>query len=374
MSILAAKKPEFAQTVEVCAQTVREGGPFVIAGGGTSRFGLAQGEALRAPKDAWDYDPSALTVTVAAGVSVATIESVLAEERQRLSFEVPDMRGLLGRSGEPTVGGMVAGNLSGPRRVGVGACRDFCLGVGFVDGRGQVVKNGGRVMKNVTGLDLVKLMAGAQGTLGLLTEVSLKVAPIPERMATLVLKGLSETQAVTAMSAALGSPFDVMGAAHIRATGETLLRLEGFESSVRYRMGELRGVLRAFGKGEEIWDDADGEALWRAVRDVERFHDAQGDVWRVAVKPSEAPALVEAVGPLDAIYDWGGNRLWFLTEAGTDVRAKMGAGHATLIRTSDETKRALGVFQPEAAAVARLSAGLRAKFDPEGKFNAGMMG
>ncbi len=378
MSILGAKHPEFAAWEADVSARVRDGGPFVVQGGDTRRIGLAEGETLTASDATWDYDPGALTLTVAAGVPVEEIDKMLAAERQRIAFEVPDFRGLLGRCGRSTIGGVVASNASGPRRVGVGACRDFCLGVGFVDGRGRVIKSGGRVMKNVTGLDLVKLMAGSHGTLGLLTEVSLKVQPIPEATATLVIEDLSEPDAVSAMSAALGTPFDVTGAAHLRGEyggpARTLIRLEGFESAVAYRMGALQSALATFGSSTIEWDAEANRATWGAIRDVTRFQASSNDVWRVAVKPSDAPALVAAVQPEDVIYDWGGGRLWLLTQAGTDVRAKMGAGHATLIRGSDETKRRLGVFHPENTVVAKLSEGLRRKFDPDQKFNRGMMG
>lgn len=383
MSILDRQKDGFRDARGEIAERIRAGGAFLCQGQGSSRIGLAQGEVLSAPEAGCDYDPSALTLTVAAGMSVERITEMLAGERQRLAFEPPDLRGLLGRTGEPSIGGVVAGNLSGPRRVGAGACRDFCLGVGFVDGRGQVVKNGGRVMKNVTGLDLVKLMAGSHGTLGLITEVSLKVAPLPEVTATLMIEGLRAAEAIEALSEALCAPFDVTGAAHLRrdsfgASTRTLIRLEGFESSVRSRMEKLQKRLKGFGDSEILWDEAENATLWREIRDVARFQGATDDVWRVAVKPSAAAALVQAVEPLDVIYDWGGNRVWLMTEAGTDLRAKIAAigstAHATLIRAEDETKRRLGVFPPQAPALERLSAGLRRKFDPDGKFNQGMMG
>lgn len=379
MSILAKEKVEFRDARDHLAGVIREGGAFVPFGNGTSRIGLAQGQDIQAPDEAWDYDPSALTLTVAAGVSVETVERILAEENQRLAFEPPQMSGLLQRAGTPTIGGMVAGNLSGPRRVAVGACRDFCLGVEFIDGRGQVIKNGGRVMKNVTGLDLVKLMAGSHGTLGLITEVSLKVQPIPEVTATLELYGLSDGDAIRAMSAALGGPFDVTGAAHLREEADgtpakTLIRLEGFESSVKARAAKVQALLSEFGESYVNWNEAETQDVWADIRDVKRFWKGLDDVWRVSVKPSEAVAAVEAVRPKDVIYDWGGNRLWLLTEQGTDVRAHLPSGHANLIRAEDETKRRLGVFPPQSPAIERISAGLRQKFDPEGKFNPGMMG
>ncbi|MCA0044510.1 FAD-binding protein [Celeribacter litoreus] len=379
MSILAKKKTEFRDARDALAETIRSGGPFALSGNGTSRIGLCFGAELKAPTEGWDYDPSALTLTVAAGVPVAVIEQFLRDENQRLAFEPPRMQGLLDRDGASTIGGVVAGNLSGPRRVAVGACRDFCLGVEFVDGRGEVVKNGGRVMKNVTGLDLVKLMAGSNGTLGLITEVSLKTQPIPECVATLVIEGLTEVAAISAMSAALGTPFDVSGVAHLRGADDgegakTFIRLEGFENSVKARIAKLQSVLKSFGESDVEWHAEKNSAIWQGIRDVERFCHSADDVWRVSVKPSEAVALVEAVAPEDVIYDWGGNRLWLITKAGTDVRAKVTSGHATLVRASAETKQRLGVFAPQSQGVAKLSEGLRRKFDPDAKFNRGMMG
>jgi glycolate oxidase FAD binding subunit len=296
---------------------------------------------------------------------VAEVERVLAAEGQRLPFEPPDMRGLLGRAGDSTIGGVVAANASGPRRVQAGACRDSLIGVRFVDGTGTVIRNGGRVMKNVTGIDLVKLMAGSHGTLGVITEVAFKLLPAPEVQATLCVAGLGDAQAVAAMAAALGSPFDVTGAAHVPGRG-TFLRLEGFETSVRYRAGELARVLARFGSVAEVGGD-----VWTQVRDVAPFHGVEGDVWRLSVTPSEAPALVAKAGAEAAVYDWGGGLVWLRMAVGVDLRARLGAfqGHATRVRGEG----AVPAFQPEPATVAALSAGLRAKFDPRGVFNPGLM-
>lgn len=382
MSILAVSNTTFAQQQDHLAAQIRAGNTVVPRGHGSSQIGLAAGQELNAPDALWDFDPSALTLTVSAGTPRDTIETLLRDQGQCLAFEPPHMQGLLGQSevgsNAGTIGGMVATNASGPRRVAVGACRDFCLGVAYVDGLGRLIKNGGRVMKNVTGLDLVKLMAGSHGTLGLITEVSLKTQPIPEMTATLTIENLNEVDAVTAMSAALGTPFSVTGAAHVRADrhgafARTLIRIEGFESSVSYRIEALQNALERFGHSTVEWDQTANADIWRAIRDVDRFHAMTGDVWRVSVKPSDAPKLVEAVQPIDVIYDWGGGRLWLLTQPNTDVRAQMTAGHATLVRASDATKQALGVFHPENALVAKISAGLRDKFDPMQKFNRGMM-
>lgn len=339
-------------------------GPVVVRGGGTRGIGVCAGDVLETGglTAIVQYEPGALMLVVQAGTSVEEVERVLAGERQRLAFEVPDLRGLLGRTGVSTIGGVVAANASGPRRVQVGACRDSLLGVRFVDGTGAVVKNGGRVMKNVTGYDLVKLMAGSRGVLGVLSEVSLKVQALPEAEATLVCAGLTAGAAVAAMARALGSPFDISGAAWTPLVG-ALVRVEGLAGSVAYRAGEL---LRVLGSG---WEQVEnGAAVWRGVRDVSAFADKPGAVWRVSVKPSDAPGVLAALDMVeDVVMDWGGGLLWLRVPEGTSaarIRGAVPGGHATLVRGPSDGP----VFHPEALAVARLTAGIRAKFDPRGIF------
>lgn len=361
---------------EELALLVREAaGPLRVRGGGTRGIAGA-GEILDVSGIAGItlYEPEALTLVAKAGTPLAEVEAALAAGGQRLAFEPADWRGLLGTSGEPTIGGMVAANVSGPRRVQAGACRDALLGVRFVDGTGAVVKNGGRVMKNVTGYDLVKLMAGSWGTLGVLTEVSLKVLPAPEAAAALVIAGLDDVQAVAAMTGALASPYDVTGAAH--GPAGTLIRIEGFAGSVAYRAAELAGRLGRFGAVAVERDPEKVAALWRDLRDVVAFHGVAGDVWRLSVKTSDAPGLVERAGARQALYDWGGGLVWLLMPEGADLRAALGAfgGHATLIRAGAETRARIPTFQPEVPAVAALSRGLRQRFDPRGLFNPGLMG
>ena len=352
-------------------------GPFRIRGGGTRDIGRpVAGEALEASglSGITLYEPGALTLVAGAGTPLVELEAVLAAEGQRLAFEPADWRGLLGTAGEPTLGGMVAANVSGPRRVQAGAARDALLGVRFVDGAGRVVKNGGRVMKNVTGYDLVKLMAGSWGTLGVMTEVSLKVLPAPGAVAVLILDGLDDARGVAAMTAALGSPYDVTGAAH-GAMG-TLLRIEGFAQSVAYRAERLAALLARFGPVRVERDPGAVAALWRAVRDVAPFHGVPGDVWRLSCRPSAAAGLVARAGARRALYDWGGGRVWLLVAEGDDLRARLGRvdGHATLVRAPAEVRARIAPFPPEPAPVAALSAGLRARFDPRGILNPGLMG
>ena len=312
------------------------------------------------------YDPGALTIVAAAGTPLAEIKAALASEGQRLPFEPMDHRSLLGTSGVPTIGGVVAANISGSRRVQAGACRDSLIGVRFVDGRGDILKNGGRVMKNVTGYDLVKLMAGSHGTLGVISEVAFKVLPDVETSATVVLHGLSDEDAVAAMARALGSPFEVSGAAHDGS--RTLLRLEGFAASVAYRAKRLQGLLATFGEAEILPESVQ---IWRDLRDVAALHNQQGDIWRISVKPGDAPQMVAGLGAIKVTYDWGGGLVWALMPEGADLRAKMGnlRGHATVLRGTGFAR-----FQPEVGPLASLAAGLRAQFDPRGILNAGLMG
>jgi len=349
--------------------------PFRVRGGGTRLVGIS-GDLLETSdlSGITLYEPGALTMVAQAGTTVAQITDVLARENQRLAFEPADLRDVLGTSGESTIGGVVANNASGPRRISVGACRDFMLGVRFVDGAGAVVKNGGRVMKNVTGYDLVKLMSGAHGTLGVLSEVSLKVMPNIEMQACLRIEGLDPEQAISAMSDALGSPFEVSGAAR-DLDGAVVLRLEGFEASVRYRAAQLITRLAHFGAVDLIDAQQACETLWRDIRDVRGLADVTGDLWKISVKPSDAPNLLARLNTEHALLDWGGGLIWVMVPSGTNLRAKMDVpGHATLLRASAETFANLGRFHPEPMPLAKLSAGLRARFDPKGLLNPNLMG
>ena len=300
--------------------------------------------------------------------------------------------------------------LSGPRRVSaVGACRDSVLGVRFVDGSGQVVKNGGRVMKNVTGYDLSKLMSGAYGTLGVLSEVALKVLPRPEGEATLSVPGLSAAQAVAAMAAALKSPFEVSGAAWDPLVG-VQLRVEGLSASVTYRASRLQSLLAPFGAARVTDDNQASAMIWRAIRDVERLKD-HAVVVRVSIKPGNLTELLHLASEtlcdprtrapgFDIVADWGGGLVWFgattpqleicaqALPAGQGAVAETGGrilldylqrhcagagGHATLIKGPVGLRRAVASFQPEAAPVAVLTTGLRQRFDPRGILNSGLM-
>ncbi len=345
-------------------------GPLAV-GGGFTRGMASEGEPLTtaALSGIVLHEPGALTLVAKAGTPLSEIERALAAAHQRLAFEPMDLRPLLGTTGEPTIGGVVATNASGPRRVQAGAARDVLLGMRFVDGTGMAVSNGGRVMKNVTGLDLARLLAGSHGTLGVVTEVALKVLPAPEAVLTLTLPGLDTARAVAALSAALASPFEVTGAAHDAETGTTRLRIEGFASALPTRAERLATLLAPWGAA----DMADADP-WPAIRDVTDFAGREGDVWRLSLRPSEAPMVLAQAGGAQRL-DWGGARAWVLVPEGTDLRARLGphGARASLVRASAETRAALGAFPPEAPAVAGLSRRLRERFDPRGILNPGLM-
>lgn len=361
-----------------------------LVGGGT-RAGIgrpAQDEATLSSAGLTGitlYEPAELVIAARAGTPLAEVEARLAEGGQMLPFEPMDHRPLLGSTGEPTIGAVAAGNVSGPRRIAGGAARDSLIGVRFVNGRGEAVKSGGRVMKNVTGLDLVKLMAGSWGTLGFLTEVTFKVLPVPERTATLALAGLDDARAVEAMSVALGSPFEITGAAHlpegIDGPARTLLRIEGFSASVDYRLGQLTRLLRGF-TPPSTREREEAASQWRAVRDVLPFAGGDEAVWRLSTAPGRGPAVAAAIAaarPSRWFYDWGGGLIWLATPATGDagaevVRAALAqGGHATLVRAPDAVRAAVPVFEPLSEPLMRITAGLKAAHDPAGLFNPGRM-
>ncbi|WP_375174118.1 FAD-binding protein [Pseudooceanicola sp.] len=370
------------------SQLIRDaGGPLSIRGGGTR--GLAvEGERVETSglSGVHLYEPGALTLVAGAGTPVEEIETILAEKDQRLAFEPMDHRPLLGTDGVPTIGGVSAANISGPRRIQVGAARDHMLGVRFVSGSGEVVKNGGRVMKNVTGYDLVKLMSGACGTLGVLTEVSLKLQAIPEAEATLILRGQTQGDAIADLTRAMATPFDVSGAAWLSddATGKTSerrIRIEGMAGSVKYRAGKLADLLGA----DEIAEGPESAALWRELRDVTPFAGRDGAVWRISTRPTGAADLCDrlrqAGQDLTTIADWSGGLLWLLTPETGDAGAALIrqevatiGGHATLIRANPAIRATIPTFQPQSAPLERIARGLRQKFDPRSILNPGLMG
>ncbi|MHC1549983.1 FAD-binding protein [Phyllobacterium sp. K27] len=389
------------EIVEIVQWALSEQAPIEIIGQGSKRelgrpLQTEHTIALSSYSGVTLYEPDELVLSAKAGTPVAELEAMLSASGQAFQFEPMDYGPLLGKPvGQGSLGGLLATNLCGPRRLKAGSARDHVLGVRVVSGRGELFKSGGRVVKNVTGYDLSKGMAHSWGTLGIATEITFKVLPLPETETTLVLRGLADDEAARAMAIAMGSSGEVASAAHLpgnvasrviggilRSDASTLLRLEGFAPSVADRAEMLKKLLASAG---EI-DMLNGEIsrnLWREIRDVIPFADGtERPVWRVSMAPMEAYKLVASLrmgAAVDAFYDWQGGLVWLRMEGDPEAEAvraliaKYGGGHATLVRASVALRAAVPVFEPQPAPLAALSKRLKQQFDPSGIFNPGRM-
>jgi glycolate oxidase FAD binding subunit len=391
------------QTAEAITWAAAEGCSLEILAGGTKR---ALGRPVRADHvldvsrltGVDKYEPAELVLTARPGEPLASVNAQLDKQRQILAFEPPDWRALLGSDGEQTLGGVIACNLAGPRRVRAGSARDYVLGFSAVNGFGDLWKAGGKVVKNVTGYDMCKLQAGAFGTLSALTELTLKVSPKPETACTVVLHGLADEIAIPALAQALNSPYEVSGAAHLPASvtrrsksgvaaglgAATALRLEGPRPSVAFRIDALESLL---GRGARL-DETQSAAFWTEVGSVKPlFEHGSRIVWRLCPTPSRASSVAQlihsALSSAEYYFDWGGGLIWLSLdpqEAGSDAGAavlrpavKSAGGHATLIAAPEAIRAATPVFEPADGAVARLSARVKSGFDPRGVLNPGRM-
>lgn len=342
------------------------------------------------------YEPAELVLSARAGTPLAEIETLLEKNNQELAFEPMDYGPLLGgEANGGTLGGVIAANLSGPRRIKAGAARDHFLGVTAVTGRGETIKSGGRVVKNVTGYDLCKLLAGSWGTLAAMTDVTIKVLPKAETEATVLLTGLDDVRACVAMAAAMASSCDVSGAAHLpdhvaswfdglpKPEASTVLRLEGFATSVAHRKEALAALLKVFGP-VTLLDEKDSRSLWRSIRDVKPFSSEavrKRPLWRISVAPSHGHEIARAITPAaQMFYDWGGGLVWLaMPFAGEPdaaaIRSAVAAvgGHATLVRAPASVRASVDVFAPEEPAVRALGKRVKESFDPKGVLNPGRM-
>jgi glycolate oxidase FAD binding subunit len=372
------------------AAAAAEGVPLGIEGRGSKRGLLrpvqaARGLTLRNLSGITLYKPQELIIAAWAGTPLPEIEAALAVHGQHLIAEPPDLAALFGSAGPASLGGIVATNLSGPRRITGGATRDHVMGIRAVNGRGEVFRSGGRVLKNVTGLDLCKLLTGAHGTLGVLTEITLKVLPAPAATGTVAVRVADLEAGVRVLSAGLGSPYGVTGAALLPQGGAGLsgplaiLRLEELPESVAYRSGRLRDELARFGEVALI-DDAESRALWRAVRDAAPLGAMpEQAVWRVSVQPGAGPGVVAATGFGQALLDWGGGLVWLAGPATAAAHAKVVAaataagGSFTLFRAPEPLRAAVEVLSPEPPALAEIGRRVKAVMDPRGVLNPGRM-
>jgi glycolate dehydrogenase FAD-binding subunit len=382
--------------------------PLEIVGHGSKRS-IGQPMATNALLDlsalnaVTSWEPNELIITVQAGAPLDEVTSLLDSKNQQFAFEPIDTSQLLGTRDTGTIGGMIAAGLSGPRRMKAGGARDHLLGAHAVSGFGDSFKAGGKVVKNVTGYDLCKLLAGSWGTLAVMTEVTLKVMPRAESERTLVLRGLDDISANRAMTAALGSPFDVSGAAHLPRSavrgGEgpladlgssqqavTMLRLEGIAASAAHRAASLAAALASFGAAEVV-EDAASAALWNPVRDCALFaaNSALGawPVWRIVCPPASGGALGAGLArdaAAEIMYDWGGGLIWAALPPKPDAQAAVvrqrveaAGGHATLMRASEQIRCEIDVFHMQADGLAALGERVRHSFDPRNILNRGRM-
>jgi glycolate dehydrogenase FAD-binding subunit len=351
------------------------------------------------------YEPEELILIARAGTRLAEIDAVLAGSGQMLGFEPRDLGPLLGApEGEASLGGIVSTTLSGPRRFAAGAVRDAVLGLTAINGRGEIFKSGGRVMKNVSGYDLPKLLTGAYGTLGVLTEIVLKVHPRPETEETVILAGLDDKAAIGALRMALDTPAEISGAAHLpepaarasriaplAALGAplTALRLEGTREGVGRRREALLALLRRPGfhlgplaerGGALLLDETDSAALWREIRDVGFFCGRPGPVWRISSAPMSGPLIAAAAGAESWFYDWAGGLIWLLMDedphGGEPLIRRavdIAGGHATLMRGDEGLRQRAQVFAPQETALAELTKRVKDAFDPAHILNPGLM-
>ena len=395
-------KPRDAKEVEEAVRwAVSDGKALEIVGQGSKRaIGRPSQTDLTLDLSALTgvtlYEPEELVLSARAGTPLAEIETLLDEHNQQLAFEPMDYGPLLGgAAGKASLGGAIAANLSGPRRIKAGAARDHFLGLSAVTGRGDTIKSGGRVVKNVTGYDLCKLLAGSWGTLAAMTDITLKVLPKPETEATVLVEGLDDVQACAAMAAAMGSAYDVSGAAHLpdhvaswfdslpKPEASTVLRLEGFAPSVAHRQETLAALMKPFGP-VAILGENESRALWRSIRDVKAFAAEAAHtrpLWRLSVPPARGHEISATITPAaQMFYDWAGGLVWvampFADEPGAEAVRRAVAtigGHATLIRAPASVRASLDVFQPEEPALAALSRRVKESFDPQGVLNPGRM-
>ena len=403
MSAALSAPPDEAGVAEAVRAASHARAPVLVQGAGTKAGMLRPVQAAtslstRALSGIPLYAPKELVMSAQAGTTVAEIEAMLAESGQHLIAEPPDYAALLSASNgnsDPaaqTIGGIVATNLSGPRRIAWGAMRDHVLGLRAIDGTGAILRSGGRVLKNVTGLDLCKLLTGSHGTLGIITEVTLKVLPAPEATGSVVLHGLTANAAIAVLAAALGSPYSVTGAAflpeasaatlHGGGTGSlTIARIEDLGHSVIYRVARLKQALAGFGDVAAL-DEQRSREIWTAIRNAAVLPAAPDDaIWRISVRPSRGGAILDAAEAHGArgYLDWGGGLAMIAGPATDAVHDALTAatlregGVWTLLRGPEPWRASVRVVPAEAAPLAAITRRVKAAMDPGGILNPGRL-
>lgn len=373
-----------ARHVDEVVDALRDEAPLRIQGAGTKRAlwdceGISRRLDVSALRGVTRYQPEELVLSVRAGTPVAEVQALLGAREQRLAFDPPDYAAVLGSvQGTTTIGGVISSGFAGPLRLSAGNVRDHLLGFEAVSGRGERFKAGGRVIKNVTGYDLPKLLCGAWGTLAVLTEITLRVLPRPEHEATLVIEGLSDVAAVRWMTQALNAPLEVASAAH-ESSGEcsrTWIRLEGFRSSVAERIAQLTRMIGAAASLQLIEGSA-SEQLWQRVRDLHAWAQDERVIWRLSLPANRSADVVAAIAqqaPHEALYDWAGGLVWLAMDSRTEPSAALvrgevarAGGHAWLFRAPEAMRRTVPTAPPQPAVIESLSRRIKQGFDPRGR-------
>ncbi|MCK5166466.1 MAG: FAD-binding protein [Rhodospirillaceae bacterium] len=357
------------------------------------------------------YEPEELVMSAYGGTPTSEINAALGAKGQMLAFEPWDPAQIYGtKQGKGTIGGLFMTGFAGPRRISAGAPRDHLLGVNAINGAGEMFKSGGRVVKNVSGFDIPKLMAGSFGTLAVASQLTFKVLPRPEALRTVLLKGLSIDEAGKAMRAVMASPHEASGAAHLPAalscqseideiatsnTSITILRVEGPRPSAEYRADAIGKMLNSFGHISQLRSEKSA-MLWREIRDVQPLcsgdaKDLSKHIWRVSLAPTDGPRLVNWVEKntkADFYMDWSGGLVWIsldenIVQFAEKLRSIVSGfgGHATLVRANDDAsgdasgddRDLVGVFNPLGRAIDPLVKRVKQSFDPDGILNPGRM-
>jgi glycolate oxidase FAD binding subunit len=373
-----------SQVVEFVRQARAEKKPFEIVGGGTRRAIGAPIPALpqldlSAIQGIVNYEPEELLCTLAPGTSLPEVESVLAQRGQRLGFDPADWSALHGTSGTATIGGAISVDAFGPGRLLRGPARDSLLAFRGVNGLGEAIRGGAKVVKNVTGFDLPKLMCGAFGTLSALTELTFRVYPRPSKAAVLAVKDVGPLEGFAHLRKIARSALEPSGLAYLPSSnallpdvgrGAALIRLEGEDVPLAEKIALARALL-----GTALGEVADGQELFRKIRDGAMFAGTPLDVWRLMIPSTEAPRLAAEIAAPLWLGDQAGGLLWLAapTSRAALVRdlAAANDGQAMLLKAADETRARLGLYAPPPAALAHLRAGIKSAFDPDGLLNPG---
>jgi len=397
MTTFAPRNDE--EVCEVVRWAASEQHPLSVSGGGSrAAFGhevnTSHGISLRELSGIREYDARELVLTAGAGTPLAEIHDALAKQGQLLPFEPPDPTVLFGSVGTGTLGGVFMGNQCGPRRLHAGAARDHILGVRAINGRGEVWKSGGKVIKNVTGYDLSKLLAGSWGTLSVVTELTCKVLPAPACVTTVGVIAHSVTAALALLTRIASGPYSPTGLAYVPETlnaagtfrtdvrGRCLLRFEGTESGVNERVAVVSKALEpAVQSG--VWTGAESAEIWRKLRDAAPVA-ACPVVLKLSLPPTAAPAVANAL-LARRLHDWyldaGGAWYWIgvepdiaveLVRALRELLRPVG-GSVVIMRAPTVVKSSAGVLTPQLPAMAALTARLKQSFDPLALFNPGRL-